>query len=362
MNNRPTYLQIDLIALMNNYEYLKKVSNKEVFAVVKANAYGHGMIGISKFFNSIKCAYICVSSLDEAYRLRTNGISSPILVLGYVDLSQEFVDYSMNNNITLSAVSIDWFNELISYNFSPNLKLHIEVDTGMNRLGIKDFDEVECVVKVSSSLGICVEGIYTHFHSSDKDDGSLQKQYIVFKNIVNSLNFTFKWIHTANSDAVYNLEDDISNAIRPGLALYGYSSAKLDLQPIMTFHSRVVQRKLVLKDQTVSYGATYTALENTWIGVIPVGYADGLPFELSNNFNVYLGDVSCPVIGRICMDQLMIKIPKNNPNDYVTIVGIENDFETIAKLTNTITYEILTGLNSRIHRIFVSRTKVVYEE
>jgi len=232
----------------------------------------------------------------------------------------------------------------------------------MNRLGFKDLGEVDLIIRESSKLNITLEGIYTHFHSSDKDDGTMKAQFNAFKDIVNKLNFQFKWIHTANSDAIFNLEDNISNAIRPGLALYGYSSVKSELIPIMHFYSQITQKKLLRKHESVSYGATYTAQEDMWIGIVPVGYADGLPIGLSNNFKVYIDNVSCPIIGKICMDQLMIKIPQESSSDLVTISGLINNFETMAKLTNTITYEVLTCLNSRIHRIFRFDGEVLFEE
>lgn len=363
MYNRPTYLEINLNALKHNFDYLKKISNKEIFAVVKANAYGHGMIGISKYLDQLQCAYICVSSLDEAMRLRNKGIISPLLILGYTKLTQQVINTVSKNKITLTVISLEWFNELQNYNLlSTPITLHIEVDTGMNRLGFKDLSEVELIIKESNNLNITIEGIYTHFHSSDKDDGTMASQFHTFKDMVNKLNFAFKWIHTANSDAIFNLEDDFSNAIRPGLALYGYSSVKSELVPIMHFYSLITQKKFIKKNETVSYGATYTAPQDMMIGIVPVGYADGLPLGLSNNFEVYIDNVSCPIIGRICMDQLMIQIPHNVESDLVTISGLINNFETMAKLTNTITYEVLTCLNIRIHRIFRYDGEVLFEE
>lgn len=363
MYNRPTYLEINLDALKHNYEYLKSVSNKDIFAVVKANAYGHGMIGISKYLDTLNCSYICVSSLDEAMRLRKKGVVSPLLILGYVKLSQQVLNTVSKNQITLSAISIEWFNDLMSYDLSNSpITLHIEVDTGMNRLGFKDINEVIHILSVSNASNIIWEGIYTHFHSSDKNDESTQTQLLAFKKILECLNYDFKWIHTSNSDAILNLNDTVSNAIRPGLALYGYSSAPSELIPIMHFFSHITQKKLLHKNETVSYGATFVATEDTWIGVVPVGYADGLPIGLSNNFNVYIGNDTCPIIGKICMDQLMIKLPNNTVDDKVTISGTISNFETMAKITHTITYEILTCLNIRIHRIFRVDNQIFIEE
>ncbi len=363
MYNRPTYLDINLDALKHNYDYLKSLSNKEVFAVVKANAYGHGMIGISKFFDTLNCAYLCVSSLDEALRLRKKGVVSPILVLGYTQLSQKVLNTVSKMNISLSIISMEWFLELMSYNTSSlTINYHIEIDTGMNRLGFKDANEVSNLLKLSMENNIYLEGIYTHFHSSDKDDNSTQVQFEKFKSLLETLDYDFKWIHTSNSDAILNFEDSISNAIRPGLALYGYSSSETKLIPIMHFFSQITQKKLIHKGETVSYGATFTADEDMWIGIVPVGYADGLPLGLSNNYNVYVENISCPVIGRICMDQLMIKIPNEIASNIVTISGLISNFETMAKITDTITYEILTCLNIRIHRIFRLNKEIFIEE
>jgi alanine racemase len=363
MYNRPTYLEINLNALKHNFDYLKNISQKEVFAVVKANAYGHGMIGISKYLDQLHCAYICVSSLDEAMRLRNKGIVSPLLILGYTKLTQQVINTVSKNKITLTVISYEWFNELKNFNLdSSPITLHIEVDTGMNRLGFKDLEEVKQIITDCSKINITLEGIYTHFHSSDKNDGTMTSQFKSFKEIVSELNYPFKWIHTANSDAIFNLKDDVSNAIRPGLALYGYSSVKTQLVPIMHFYSLITQKKLLKKNETVSYGATFTADQDMMIGIVPVGYADGLPIGLSNNFEVTIDNISCPIIGKICMDQLMIKIPQNCNSDLVTISGLISNFETMAKITNTITYEVLTCLNIRIHRIFRLDNEILIEE
>jgi len=363
MYNRPTYLDINLDALNHNYNYLKSVSGKEVFAVVKANAYGHGMVGISKYLDTLNCAYLCVSSLDEALYLRKKGVVSPLLVLGYTQLNQKVLNAVSKHNVSLSIISMEWFLELVSYDTSSlSINYHIEIDTGMNRLGFKDFDEISEVIRISNEKNITLEGIYTHFHSSDKNDNSMQIQFDIFKSLIETLNYDFKWIHTSNSDAILNFEDSISNAIRPGLALYGYSSSQNELIPIMHFFSQITQRKMLFKNETVSYGATFTANEDMLIGIVPVGYADGLPLGLSNNYNVYIDNVSCPVIGKICMDQLMIRIPEETKNNTVTISGLINNFETMAKITNTITYEILTCLNIRIHRIFRLNNEIFIEE
>lgn len=363
MYNRPTYLDINLDALKHNYQYLKSVSNKEIFAVVKANAYGHGMVGISKFFDTLNCAYLCVSSLDEALYLRKKGVVSPILVLGYIQLNQKVLNAVSKYNVSLSIISMEWFLELMSYDTSTlSINYHVEIDTGMNRLGFKNFEEITKVIKIAKEKNIYIEGIYTHFHSSDKNDNSMQIQFEKFESLINQLNYDFKWIHTSNSDAIFNFEDSISNAIRPGLALYGYSSSETQLVPIMHFFSQITQRKRLFKNETVSYGATFTADEDMWIGVVPVGYADGLPLGLSNNYNVYIHNISCPIIGKICMDQLMIRIPEDISSNTVTISGLINNFETMAKITNTITYEILTCLNIRIHRIFRLNNEIFIEE
>lgn len=362
MVNRPTYLHINLDAFLTNYQSIQRVSKKEIFAVVKANAYGHGMIGIAKFLDSLQCAYICVSSLDEAVRLRNHGIISPILILGYVELSQEVVDFVSNNDITLSVISFEWFSSLIDFSLSSKLKVHIEIDNGMNRLGFKDVQEVAKVIALSNHYNLDVEGIYTHFHSSDKADDSLQNQFTQFKHFLSVLPHHFKWIHTANSDAIFNLDDTISNAVRPGLALYGYSSTSIKLTPVMTLHSKITQKKLVHKGETISYGATFKATEDMWIGIVPAGYADGIPIGLSNHYHVYVDSLACEVIGKICMDQLMIKLPHKVTSNHVILSGIDNNFALMAKLTNTITYEVLTCLNARIHRLFSLNNTLYYEE
>ncbi len=358
MLTRQTWAQIDLDALKTNIETIKQTSNKSLFAVIKANAYGCGAEMIARYALKYGAEYLVVSSMDEGLDLRSKGIEGNILVLSYTD--PRFCDLAIENNLTLTVPSLSWVQRCEKSNYA-GLKVHIKVDTGMNRVGICDFSELEKTLALLNLKHFEVEGIFSHYACSDNPDGIMvNKQFSRFYEAICCLNYSFKWIHISNSDAALHYQDKVTNAVRAGLAMYGIDSYHSDLKPVMSLYSRLIQVKKVLAGETIGYGATYTVKKNEWIGTLPIGYADGW-LRKNQNGSCYLKGSTCTFVGRICMDQCMIKMPKEFPIDSaVELFGPHISILDVAKRLDTIPYEIMTSISDRVTRIYLKGKKTVH--
>lgn len=349
---RNTWVDIDLDKLASNINVLKTTSGKAVFGVIKANAYGHGDIEIAQHLESLQVSYLCVSSLDEAVHLRNHTIKTPIIVLGYTETSH--IPIAIEKNITVVIPSKDWLIKALACCGSlDNLILHIKVDSGMNRVGIKSINEFKEVLDLAKANNLKIEGLYTHLSSSNILNGDITlKQIAKFKEFLNASDVNYRWVHTSNSDAALTLgeTDKFSNAVRCGIAMYGYSSHNKSLMPILSMYCGINQIKKLNPGDQVSYSATYTATNEETIAVLPIGYADGLDRKLQG-YNFYVNNQSCEVIGRVCMDLIMIRVPGHTTvDDIVEIIGDNSDAAEMAKYLQTISYEILTSVSPRITR------------
>ena len=354
---RRTYAEINLDALEHNVRTLYNYHQKNLIAVIKANAYGHGDVMVARHLESIGITMCAVATLDEAINLRLNGIKLDILCMGYVEAVD--VHLALEHNIILTLVSLDWIQKLIGYSVN-SLRVHLKIDTGMNRLGIKEIHQVHQALAIADSLSIIIEGIYTHFSSSD-DPTSPQtsKQYESFNNLLKSLHRDFKWIHSANSGAVVNFPTPNCNAVRIGLSLYGYSEYPINLKPVMKLYASLLDIKSVNKGESVGYSANYIAKDNELIGTIGIGYADGLHRSIQG-FHCSIQDVDCEYVGRICMDLSMIRLDKTYPiGTVVEIIGDHVNAKGIAKHMGTIVYELLAQLNGRIPRVYIKDNKEI---
>lgn len=358
---RDTWIEVNLDHFRHNLQQLKDVSKKDIICVVKANAYGHGDCQITKEAIAFGCPYIAVSSLDEALHLRHHFQDVAILVLGYVRESD--VALAKENNITLTVPSFEWVQTICENNSISGLKVHIKVDTGMNRIGIKKADEIEQAISLLKDKEVHVEGIYTHFHSADnKDKTSSLRQRDWFYHTLDTLSHEFSWIHCTNSDATLSIEDTRCNAIRVGLAAYGIACVPttLSLQPLLSLYTKIVCVKKVNKKETVGYGATYTCLEEEYIATIPIGYGDGFIRNNQGRF-ICIGNTPYEIVGRVCMDQCMIRLKQ----DYypvgttVELIGEHSDLESMATQLQTIPYEVLCLLSDRIPRVYIKDKQVI---
>jgi alanine racemase len=356
---RETWADIDLDALQENIEKCEAWSGKAVFAVIKANGYGHGDEFIARKALSSGAKMLMVSSMDEAMSLRNKKIIGDILILGYV--RPKDVKLALKYDIRLTVTSLEWLREVVKYPVK-GLIVHVKYDTGMNRLGVKLIEEIREILDICDRYGIVAEGIFTHFASSDDEDNVLtNKQFHKFEALLDELKREFKWIHCANTDAALHFPENRCNGVRIGLAIYGYSTFRHDLKPVMHLYSKIVHIKKVDAGETVSYGATYTTAKSEWIATIPIGYADGWNRRHQGDV-AYIGDEPCEYVGRICMDQTMLKLEKYHPVDTVVeLLGEHANAIKMAKHMETIPYEILTQVSDRIPRCYYEHGKKIGE-
>lgn len=369
---RRTWAEINTDNLKYNYNKIKEYIGPDVkfLAVVKADAYGHGAIEISKIMEEVKADYLAVSSLDEARELRSAGIRLPILIFGHTPKEEVplIIKYDITQAVTCEAKAIEYNEEAKKLN--KKLKVHIKLDTGMSRLGFlcngTHFEG--CIEGIENSVKLPyleAEGIFTHFAVSDEygeeNDNYTKKQLELFNNVVSSLKergITFPIRHTANTGATVRFRESHMDMVRPGLLLYGYGdeAKKLGLKPVMTLKSVVNTIKVYDEGTSVSYGRIYKTDSQRRLGVLPIGYADGFFRSLSNNYSVNLSGAKAPVRGKICMDMCMIDltdIPEAKVGDEAEIFGENNPIENMAALAHTIPYEITCALSKRVPRIFI---------
>jgi alanine racemase len=365
-----TLAKIDLSALCNNLAQVKKrVGDKKIIAVVKANAYGHGTVEIAKHLiqSSRQVAMLAVASLNEAIILRKSGIQSRILILTGcpADRMGEAVSDRLTPTLFDPASLIALSRAAKSA--SRETRVHLKVDTGMGRLGILP-SQVVGFLRKAEDLGIVVEGIFSHFAEADLSDLSFAKEQAEkLKNIIAVLTkkkIALPFFHLANSSAILHFPEAVMDAVRPGLMLYGYSplqrKQRFGLTPIMTVCSRVIAIKTVAAGTSISYGRTFFTKCTTKVATIAIGYADGYPRALSNCGEMIAKGKRVPVIGRVCMDMTMLdvtKVPKLSAGDFVTVMGEEGKeavwADELAKKANTIPYEILCGFKGNIPREYV---------
>lgn len=367
-HHRPTWAEIDLSAIEHNYKQVRKLVGKNihVMAVVKANAYGHGTVEVSRVLEAEKVDYLGVATTDEAVRLRDHGIKTPILVLGSV-LPGE-VAIAVEKDITLTLCSDDLLDAIRkAVGNGKKLKVHIKIDTGMGRVGIWHEDALDYIKKISTEKGIALEGIYTHFSSAGRDDFFTNYQIDEFEKLIVSIEKS--WIkiplkHAANSIATVDFKRSHLNLVRPGLVIYGmypkHTFPKLiKLKPALSLKTRIVFIKETPPGRSISYGRTHITQNHTRIATLPIGYADGYGRKLSNKGEVLIHGERAKVVGKVTMDQTMVDvghIKAAKVGDEVVLIGSQgNDeirAETLARLADSIAYEVVCGISNRVPRIY----------
>ncbi len=379
---RRTWAEIDLDALLHNYRTLKQHIGEGVkFAgIVKADAYGHGSVQVSRCLQEAGVDYLAVSSIDEAMELRANGITSPILILGHTprDQVKKLIENDITQTITCEAKAINFSEEAAE--LGKTLKVHIKVDTGMSRLGYLcdgDFFEkgVDGIVEACNMPGIEPEGIFTHFAMSDEEgDEALaytRHQLQLFKDVIDSVEqkwgHKFAIRHCANTGATARFPETHLDMVRPGLLLYGYGdyAQELGLVPTMSLKTAVQTIKHYPAGTKVSYGGTYTTDRKTRMGVLPYGYADGFLRSLSNKAQVMTSEGIAAQCGRICMDMCMIDLtdkPSVGVGSEVEIFGKHNPIEEMAAAGGTIPYELTCAVSKRVPRMYIKNGKVIEKE
>lgn len=363
---RDTWAEIDLDAITHNVKQIKDLHpTKEIFAVVKANGYGHGDAEVSKVAIEAGVSCLAVSGLDEALRLRQSGIEVPILVLGMTRLKD--VALAAENNISLTAHDEVWINHLVSLPLEKKIKVHLKIDSGMHRLGLMDANQIQTNFNLLKTAPMVeVEGIFTHMATADCDKEYLDYQIQNFKNLISNLDLSgVKYVHLENTATLLQKEFDFDHAIRLGIGLYGvnpdanFIPIDFDLKPALKLLSNLVQVKQIKKGDKVGYGSTYEAKNDEWIGVVPIGYADGW-IRLYQGRCVIVEGHECEIVGRVCMDQMMIRLPKQFPmGTTVTLIGDGMPVERVAKEIGTISYEILCLISDRVPRVYTQNGKTI---
>ncbi len=353
MAYRQTFVEVNLSNIAHNIKTYQKKLNKEVIAVIKANAYGIGDLEVAKVAIDCGVTFLAVSSLDEAMHLRNNNINTKILVLGYVD--KKDLKIALDNDIRITITSMNWLKECI--NDLRGITLHLKVNTGMNRLGVTSLEQINEALTLLK--GYNVEGIFTHLAMSDQSDNPFnQKQIKLFEELLEAINYNFEYIHISNSDATYLL-DEKYNAIRLGVGLFGYASDDKDLKPAISLKTEVANIQRIAKDEAISYQASYTLKEDAYIITLPIGYADGVDLRHQNQ-NVYINGEYGKIVGRICMDMLMVEVNKPYKlNTEVELFGQNISLKDYANRINVIPYVILVSLSERLMKKYYLNNELI---
>ena len=352
---RDTYAKVRLDYIKENVETLYKKTKKPMVAIIKANAYGHGYKEVASVLKDESIIQMfAVATLKEAVDLRDLGVKQDILVLGAIPL--EDLDIAIKKNISLALFSFDYLNKINEmHHYDAPVKVHLSIDSGMNRIGFKTEKEFEKAMEMIDSSKIDVEGIFTHFATADdfSQNDEYEKQLALFKSIVG--NNRFKYIHCDNSAAMMFHHSDYGNLTRIGIAMYGVDPGGGDISELkqaMSLYTKVAMVKVVPKGEKIGYGMTYTADEDQYIATLPIGYADGFT-RANQGREVYINGHYYPVVGRVCMDQCMVKVDENvKPGDDVEIFGEHISLAKMAKEINTNPYEIICLISPRVERIY----------
>ncbi|WP_187889657.1 alanine racemase [Helicobacter pylori] len=377
MLKRASFVEVNSASLRHNFSAVKSIVPKDahIMAVVKANAYGAGAIKASEIFLQEGANYLGVATLDEALELRSHFSQTPILILGYSPNTN--ASMLIDNDLSAMVFSLEQaevFSQM-ALKSQKRLKVHLKIDTGMHRLGLEpNFKSIEIVKKIRALKGLEVEGIFTHLSNADANIKTHAKnQMKAFNAFLEQLldqKIEFQYRHAYNSAGILSLcngnENRFLNLYRPGIMLYGFypsnemkESSQTILKNVISLKARIVQIKRVKKGEFIGYGEHFYTNEETLVGVLALGYADGLVRALGNRIQVAINNQLAPLIGKVCMDQCFVKL--NNieakEGDEVILFGDKsakaNDASEIATLLNTIPYEVISTLSKRLERVYV---------
>lgn len=374
---RPVWAEVDLNAIKYNMTNIREmVKEREIIAVVKADAYGHGALDVSPVLLENGATKLAVAVITEAMELRHGNINAPIMILGYTPL--EFAGDLINYDIEQTIFDLDYAKRLseIALNLGKKAKVHISLDTGMGRIGFlvngKSFEEV---LEICSLDGIEVVGLFTHFSTSDERDKTYTneqfKKLTDFNERLMEAGVHIPLKHVSNSGAIIDMPETYLDGVRAGIILYGYYPSEevklnnLDLKKAITIKTKVAHVKTLEKNMYISYGRKFKTERKSIIATLPIGYADGYSRLLSSKAKVIINGKFAPVVGNICMDQCMIDvtdIENVKVGDEVIILGQEGDLkfdaDDMAEIMGTINYEILCMIKQRIPRVYIENGEV----
>ncbi len=366
---RGTWAEINLNNIKHNFHALKNTleADTKVCCVVKADAYGHGAVEVAKMLQQEKADYFSVARFEEAVELRNNNIHTPILCMGYI--SECDIEEAINRYIGITVYSYE-MAKIINQKagkLGKKASIHIKIDTGMSRLGfLTDDNSINDILKLKELINLNIDGIYTHFATADETDKKeTYLQLERYKKVIDALekaNIDIQFKHVSNTAAIIDLKELGFNMVRLGIGLYGHYpsdevSKEVELKPAMKLKTIITNIKTVAPGTKVSYGYTYEFKEASTLATLAIGYADGFD-RTQNNPKVMINGVLCDVVGRICMDQCMVKIPEGlnvNIEDEVLIMGAEVGVtaEDLASRRGTINYEVLCSVSRRVTRDYI---------
>ena len=371
--NRPTRAEISFDNLRNNLSIVKSLINKDVkiMAMVKANAYGHGLYEISSELLKQGVDYLGVAVLEEGVYLRERGITAPILVLGPINTDQIFEFITHDIEITSSSIDKSISIAAVAKEMHKTALVHLKIDTGMERIGVHWYNAERFIEKSYELDSIKIKGIFSHLAKAESDTDFTTQQLNRFESIIEKMEkkkLLPELVHIANSAGVINYKNSHYSMVRPGIMLYGYNpngylpDVTFDnkkLKPVMTLKTKVSFFKVVPAHTGVSYNHTYITSDQTRIVTLPIGYGDGYFRLLSNKGEVIIRQNKYPVVGSICMDQCMVDIGMGgiayNGDDVLLfgeMDGLTIPLESLCDKIGTITYEFLCGISSRVPRIY----------
>jgi len=373
---RPVWVEVDLDSIRHNYNEVKRLvgTKVKIMAIVKADAYGHGAVRVAKSLVEAGADCFGVAIMKEAMQLRRAGLQKPILILGWTPTTEYLK--AARNKITLSICSYS-DAEILSQMAVKNerITVHLKIDTGMGRIGIiPDEPGMKEVLKILALPGLDIQGIFTHLAKADEKDKVFTKLQLDKFNaftaaVERKTGYVFPVKHAANSAAILDHPEAHFDMVRPGIMLYGlYPSEEVhteraELQQALSWRARISQVKRVPPNFPVSYGGIYKTSEESVIATLPLGYADGYSRILSGRTEVIFGGQRVPVVGRICMDQMMINVTAAKsvakPLDQVTLIGRDKDsfisVDEIARVLGTINYEVVCNISKRVPRMYIRK-------
>ncbi len=372
MSTKRIYARIELDHVIENLNQMHRLKKSPIVAVIKANGYGHGAVQIASHIQKLPYLFgFAVATAEEAMQLRDNGIIKPILILGYT--FPEDYETLIENDISLCVFKEETalLLEECAAKCGKNAKIHLKVDTGMSRIGVSADDQGLAIVKkIASMKHLKLEGIMTHFARADETDKtSAKRQFASFTDFIakcDEQGIRFQYRHCANSAAIMELDETDLDLVRCGITLYGLLPSDevrkdIPLKPVMSLHSRIIHIKELPKGREISYGGIFTTERNrTRVATIPVGYADGYPRSLSNKGYVLIRGKKAPILGKVCMDQMMVDvtdIPEAKDYDEVVLLGSQEEAsisaEELGALSGRFNYELVCDISERVPRVFV---------
>ena len=375
---RPTWAEINLDNIAHNIQACRAAlpPDTRLLAVVKANGYGHGAVAVAKKALATGAAYLAVATADEGIELRDHGIEAPILILGFTP--QQHASLVVSYGLTQTVYQAEMLQALgeAAQRLDKTALIHVKVDTGMGRLGFTEIGEtVAFLKKATQTPGVLVEGMYTHLATSDElDSPYAQEQIMRWQALLQACEeegISIPLVHISNSAAILQYPECAGNMVRLGISMYGYYPSdevpqRVELRPALRLVSQIAHLKTVPAGTRISYGGTFETKRESLIATVPIGYADGYSRQLSGKGEALVGAVRVPVIGRVCMDQLMLDVtdvPDVRLNDQVVLYGRQGaeaiTVDEVAAKIGTISYEVCCDLGKRVPRCYLEQGKTV---